>query len=85
MKQREVADALCIDRPTYSYYEEGKTQLPLFKLMNLAQLYDVTTDYLLSIQIAKRQISRFETEVLWLVKKYFGTEVTPFHRLKGAY
>ncbi len=76
--QREIADALCIDRSTYAYYEKGKTQPPLFMLMKLAQLYDVTTDYLLGIQKAERQTSRFETELLLLVKKHFGDEAAPF-------
>ena len=62
----------------YAYYEKGKTQPPLFMLMKLAQLYDVTTDYLLGIQKAERQTSRFETELLLLVKKHFGDEAAPF-------
>ena len=48
--QREIADALCIDRSTYAYYELGETQPSLLTLVKLARLYDVTTDYLLGLQ-----------------------------------
>ena len=70
--QREIADALCIDRSTYAYYELGETQPSLLMLARLAKLYDVTTDYLLGIQPKEKQPTPFEQELLALVRKYWG-------------
>ena len=70
--QREIADALCIDRSTYTYYELGETQPSLLMLVRLARLYDVTTDYLLGIQPEEKQPTPFERELLQLVRKYWG-------------
>ena len=69
--QREIADAHCIDRSTYAYYELGETQPSLLILARLAQLYDVTTDYLLGIQPEEKQPTPFERELLSLVERYF--------------
>ena len=69
--QREIADALCIDRSTYAYYELGETQPSLLMLVRLAKLYDVTTDYLLGIQPEEKQPTPFERELLALVRKYW--------------
>ena len=70
--QREIADALCIDRSTYAYYELGETQPSLQMLVRLARLYDVTTDYLLGIQSEEKQPTPFERELLALVSKHFS-------------
>ena len=70
--QREIADALCIDRSTSAYYELGETQPSLLMLARLAKLYDVTTDYLLGIQPKEKQPTPFEQELLALVRKYWG-------------
>ena len=69
--QREIADALCIDRSSYAYYELGETQPSLLMLARLARLYDVTTDYLLGIQPEEKQPTPFERELLSLVERYF--------------
>ena len=70
--QREIADALCIDRSSYAYYELGETQPSLLMLVRLAKLYDVTTDYLLGIQPEEKQPTPFEQELLSLARKYWG-------------
>ena len=72
VKQQEIADALCIDRSTYAYYELGRTEPSLLMLVRLAKLYDVTTDYLLGIQPEEKQPTPFERELLSLVRKYWG-------------
>lgn len=72
--QREIADALCIDRSTYAYYELERTEPSLLMLIKLAMLYDVTTDFLLGIQPEKKQPTPFERELLSLVRKYFNFE-----------
>lgn len=72
--QQEIADALCINRSTYAYYELGRTEPSLLMLIKLAMLYDVTTDFLLGIQPEKKQPTPFERELLSLVRKYFNFE-----------
>lgn len=47
LTQRQVAEALKLDRSSYAYYETGKCQPSLDTLLKLADLYDVSTDYLL--------------------------------------
>ena len=46
-KQREVAEALGIDRSTYSFYETGKTNPPLETVFALCRIYNVSVGYLL--------------------------------------
>ncbi len=72
--QQEIADALCVDRSTYAYYEMGKTQPPLFMLVKLARLYEVSTDYLLGLYHKRKERTLFEQELLLLVRKYFSEE-----------
>ena len=47
LTQKQVADALSIDRSTYSYYETGKSSPTLDTLMRLALMFSTTTDNLL--------------------------------------
>lgn len=42
--QQNVADALDLDRSTYSYYETGKTEPNIRGLKILAKLYNLTID-----------------------------------------
>ena len=49
MHQSEVAALLHMDRSTYAYYETGASQPSLSKLMKLAMLYGVSTDFLLGM------------------------------------
>ena len=74
VKQQEIADALCINRSTYAYYELGRTEPSLLMLIKLAMPYDVTTDFLLGIQPEEKQPTPFERELLALVRKYFNFE-----------
>lgn len=70
LTQQELADTLCIERSTYTYYEKGgHPSLPT--LMSLALLYDVTTDFLLGFPEKPREPNAFERELLALVKRYF--------------
>lgn len=45
--QQFVADKLHIRQNTYSQYENGKRQLPIGLLIQLADLYQTSTDYIL--------------------------------------
>ena len=45
--KEQVADALNIERSTYTYYETGKTHPDLNAIVKIAKIYSVTLDYLL--------------------------------------
>lgn len=45
-KQEYVAEKLNIKQTTYSKYELGKVKIPIEALVKLADLYDVSLDYL---------------------------------------
>ncbi len=45
--QQYVASKLNIQQNTYSQYETGKRQLPIDILIQLADLYQTSTDYIL--------------------------------------
>lgn len=45
-KQEYVAEKLSIKQTTYSKYELGKVKIPVEALVKLADLYDVSLDYL---------------------------------------
>ena len=47
LKQTEVAKYLGIQQTVYSRYERGFQTIPVEHLIKLADLYNVTTDYLL--------------------------------------
>ena len=46
MTQRQVADVLGITQPSYIRYENGKSEPTLENLVKLADLFDVSIDYL---------------------------------------
>lgn len=50
MTQQQVADFLNVNRSTYSYYENGKTEPSITTLMRLAELFNVTLDSLLNME-----------------------------------
>lgn len=45
--QREVAQRLGISQPSYIRYENGSAEPTLEKLVKIADLYDVSVDFLL--------------------------------------
>ena len=47
LKQQEVADFLGISQQSYSHYEQGKRELPLRHVAKIAELYNVSSDFLL--------------------------------------
>lgn len=47
LKQKDVADTLHLERSTYSGYESGKSKPSIKKLIELADFFNVSTDYLL--------------------------------------
>ena len=49
MTQQELAAHLNIRQSTLSQYENGQRQIPLNTLIQLALLFDTSTDYLLGL------------------------------------
>ena len=49
MTQRQLAARLGMAQPQYSRYEQGLRDIPPPVLIQLARLYDTTTDYLLGL------------------------------------
>lgn len=47
LKQKEVVQLLDIDQRVYSNYETGKQTLPVRYLLQLADYYGTSTDYIL--------------------------------------
>ncbi len=49
LNQTEVADVLNIKQTVYSRYERNENEMPIKHLIQLAQFYKVTTDYILGL------------------------------------
>ena len=49
MTQQEVADYLNTSQTMYARYERGANELPIRHLIKLAELYNVSVDYLLCL------------------------------------
>ena len=52
--QIEIADYLNMQRSVYRRYENGEREIPVWAVIKLAQLYHVTTDYLLGLSDKKQ-------------------------------
>ena len=48
-KQDFLANYLGVKQNAYSQYETGKRQIPIYALIKLAQLYEVSVDYILEL------------------------------------
>ena len=55
LTQQKVADYLHIGQRTYADYESGKTRIPVDNLILLAQLYNVSMDYISAISNRKNE------------------------------
>ena len=51
--QIEIADYLNMQRSVSRRYETGEREIPVWAVIKLAQLYHVTTDYLLGLSDKK--------------------------------
>lgn len=54
LKQSQIADALHISQQNYSRYENGQVELPLGTLVQLADYFDVSVDYLLGRTMSQK-------------------------------
>lgn len=49
IKQKTIASYLNVSQQTYSNYENGYREIPLWVILKLSEYYKVSTDYLLGI------------------------------------
>lgn len=56
LSQQQIANALQIDRSTYSYYELGKSHPDYDGLVKLSKLFNVSLNYLLDVEEINGQI-----------------------------
>ena len=49
LTQRDVAQMLHLNREVYRRYEKGEREIPVWAVIQLAQFYGVTADYLLGL------------------------------------
>ncbi|WP_338087426.1 helix-turn-helix transcriptional regulator [Lysinibacillus fusiformis] len=58
--QTYVADIIGVARTTYTAYENGTKLPPIDTLASIAQLFNVSTDYLIGLTDKKRILQEFE-------------------------
>ncbi len=58
LTQKDIGNALKITQRAYAYYESGERMIPLPMLEELAELYDVSVDYILGRTDDKRTPGR---------------------------
>lgn len=51
LKQKDVANILGITQQTYSNYERGEREIPIYHLKTLAEFYQTSLDYMTNISI----------------------------------
>ena len=56
--QKQVADRLSISRSAYANYENGLRSIPVELLIELAQLYEVSLDYMVGLTDQKTPYPR---------------------------
>lgn len=62
-KQREIAQAVGLDRSTYSFYETGKTSPSIETMCALAKIYNVSIGYLLGKENNNPELRAFNPAV----------------------
>ena len=58
LTQKQIADYLHIRQSTYSQYENERRQIPLDALIQLANYYETSTDYLLELTDERKPYPR---------------------------
>lgn len=54
MTQQQIADYLNMKREVYRRYEKGVYEIPVWALVKLSELYDVSSDYILGIDTNRK-------------------------------
>lgn len=49
LSQKKLAQMLCVAQTTYSDYEQGKVNIPIKILKQLAVMFDTSIDYLVEL------------------------------------
>lgn len=62
LKQSQIAEALHISQQNYSRYENGQVELPLCTLIQLADYFNVSVDYLLGRSINQRDFDTIKDQ-----------------------
>ncbi len=84
LTQQQVADKLNIGRSTYAQYESNSREPDYETLINLANFYEVTVDYLLGNEyVTKENEENYDFEKTKnMVKKEFGDRGVLFYDIK---
>ena len=56
--QGDIAKKLGCNREVYRRYEQGIRDIPIWMLIQLAQIYDCSIDYLLGVSDVKRRFGK---------------------------
>ena len=56
LTQEKVAQLIGTSQTMYARYERGASEMPIRHLINLSNLYDVSTDYILGLSKKKKRI-----------------------------
>ena len=54
LTQAQIAEILGTTQQVYSRYEKGINQVPIHHLITLCEFYNVSSDYVLGIKLAKK-------------------------------
>jgi transcriptional regulator with XRE-family HTH domain len=55
LTQEKVAQLIGTSQTMYARYERGASEMPIRHLINLSNLYDVSTDYILGLSKKKKR------------------------------
>ena len=69
LTQQEVADKIGITRPAYTAYESGKREPDFSMLQVLADLFGVSTDYLLGRSDKRHLYPKVESDLINLRRR----------------
>ena len=68
--QKDIADFLNISKSAYGYYEQGRNEPDIQTILKLAELYQVSADYLLCrVDIERECLTEKESELLGLYRR----------------
>ena len=81
MKQSEVAEYLGIQQTVYSRYERGFQSIPVEHLIKLADLYKVSTDYILGRKQLQIKVGQQIFNAKFLFPTFFICDTASRHSL----
>lgn len=85
LKQKTIATCLGISQQTYSNYENGHRQIPVWVVVALANFYGVSTDYLLGTSIFYSGETKFRNPYLpGITMQEFLYEIQPLNKTRRS-